>query len=410
MPATSEPTSATNMPPNPTTILTASRTALHQFLHSNPPLRFQIIHTTSTRPTPRPLRPPPSSKPQTIAILDSSFNPPTHAHLALATSILRPSFSEGKREETNDGTREDTSENQPKSYGAKRFYERPKRLALLFSTHNATKGDAASTPASFEHRLAMMRVFAEDIVGVLRGARQKGTDVGKVVSGMDDDEGRGTEDVNVDVDADVDVDVALTTEAFYSDKSAAIDESMTYSTLPPSSSSSSPESQPPPPRENNAKPEPAQHIHLVGHDTFLRILTPRYYADKGYSPPLSALAPFFAHHGLRIMLRFEPGEHSDSDHAKRKDGESQALQEQTKTWHDLANGEMEKEGGKREWSQRIEVVEEEASAVGVSSTVVRGRCERGEWGEVERLCTDGVADWIRRWGVYGGERGREVKM
>ncbi|CAG8280134.1 unnamed protein product [Penicillium olsonii] len=71
-----------------------------------------------------------SAESETLYVLDSSFNPPTRAHLRIASTAL---------------------------------LENPKprpRLLLLLATQNA---DKPSKPASFEDRLAMMDLFARDL-------------------------------------------------------------------------------------------------------------------------------------------------------------------------------------------------------------------------------------------------------
>jgi nicotinamide-nucleotide adenylyltransferase len=100
--------------------------ALTAFASSNS--TFRILHSV-----PQPGLPPP----KTIYVLDSSFNPPTLAHLHIATSALlrdtHPSPS-------------------------------PKRLLLLLATQNA---DKAPKPASFDQRLLMMQIFASDLLSTL---------------------------------------------------------------------------------------------------------------------------------------------------------------------------------------------------------------------------------------------------
>ncbi|KAJ5143938.1 uncharacterized protein N7515_002725 [Penicillium bovifimosum] len=71
-----------------------------------------------------------SAESETLYVLDSSFNPPTRAHLRIATTAL-------------------LEKPQP----------RP-RLLLLLATQNA---DKPSKPASFEDRLVMMELFARDL-------------------------------------------------------------------------------------------------------------------------------------------------------------------------------------------------------------------------------------------------------
>jgi nicotinamide-nucleotide adenylyltransferase len=106
------------------TALQTYRSALHTFASS--PSNFQILKSLPSSPHPTP--------PKTLYILDSSFNPPTLAHLRIAQTALLsdpiPSPS-------------------------------PKRLLLLLATQNA---DKAPKPAAFEQRLVMMEIFASSLV------------------------------------------------------------------------------------------------------------------------------------------------------------------------------------------------------------------------------------------------------
>jgi nicotinamide-nucleotide adenylyltransferase len=134
--------------------------ALHSFTTSSS--KFRVVRTVNATNT----------QPRTLYILDSSFNPPSIAHLTLATSAL---------------TQHAPSENAPY------------RLLLLFSTHNA---DKAPSPASFVQRIALMTVFAEDLSEHLKSARPP---------------------QRAEI-ADISIDIGLTKEPYYSDKSAAIKE------------------------------------------------------------------------------------------------------------------------------------------------------------------------------------------
>lgn len=124
--------------------------------------KFRVVRTVN----------PTTTQPKTLYILDSSFNPPSKAHLTLATSALR--------------------DHAPSQNG-------PYRFLLLFSTHNA---DKAPSPASFVQRIAMMTVFAEDLSHHLKTA-----------------ESNSNHDIS-----DLSIDIGLTTEPYYTDKSVAIAE------------------------------------------------------------------------------------------------------------------------------------------------------------------------------------------
>ncbi|KAF2833430.1 Nucleotidylyl transferase [Ophiobolus disseminans] len=139
-------------------ILPDLESALNSFTSS--PSKFRVVRTINAS----------STQPRTLYILDSSFNPPSIAHLTLAASALRDHAPSEKS---------------------------PYRLLLLFSTHNA---DKAPSPASFVQRIALMTIFAEDLSRHLKAAKSPQT---------------------ADV-ADISIDIGLTKEPYYSDKSAAI--------------------------------------------------------------------------------------------------------------------------------------------------------------------------------------------
>lgn len=281
--------------------------SLKQFQSSNS--AFRIVKTVNPSNTP-----PPS--PRTLLILDSSFNPPSKAHLALARSALHPAFIS----------------NLPS----------PHRFLLLFSTHNADKAPSA---ASFPQRLALMTLFAEDLLQDLRTQEQQTYTIPTI-------------------------DIGLTNAPYYTDKSAAIA------------------------NEGRAEyPDSPTHVHLMGFDTITRFFAAKYYPD--HNPPFSALAPFFdAGHRLRVTLR-------PSD-------EYGTVETQRAFIAQLADGGMEKDGGKKEWAEQIDVVEAPEGA-GVSSTRVRKAAKKGDWAEVDELCTRGVAEAVREEGVYeGDDRGSKM--
>lgn len=137
-------------------ILPDLESALTSFTHSSS--KFRVVRTVN----------PTNTQPKTLYILDSSFNPPSIAHLSLVQSALK---HHGNSEHS------------------------PYRLLLLFSTQNA---DKAPSPASFAQRIALMTVFAEDFSRILKKSPAS-TDL-----------------------ADLSIDIGLTKEPYYSDKSVAI--------------------------------------------------------------------------------------------------------------------------------------------------------------------------------------------
>ncbi len=67
----------------------------------------------------------------------------------------------------------------------------------------------------------------------------------------------------------------------------------------------------------------------------------------------------------------------------------------------LGNGNLEAEGMKREWAERVElVVDETGETEGVSSTKIRNAVKEGNWEEVDGLVGRGVGEWVRTRGLY----------
>jgi nicotinamide-nucleotide adenylyltransferase len=284
------------------------QSALQSFIAS--PAAFKIVNTISPTST--------SPQPQTLFILDSSFNPPSKAHLALARRALASSNNS---------------------------YPKPHRLLLLFSTHNATK---VTSDTEFISRLAMMILFAEDLVDSLSSNE---------IAGTSSDTHEGS----------VAVDIGLTNTPYYTDKTAAI-----VNTEPP------------------PYPTTPVHVHLVGYDNILRILDPKYYQD--YHPPLSALATYFdAGHRFRITQR--PADPADPT----SDGFGTAEQ-QVQYVIALKEGSLENEGFQANWAGQLDLVSA-TEGVGISSTRVRKAVEEDEWDIVENLCTEGVAAWLAAGGL-----------
>lgn len=165
----------------------------------------------------------------------------------------------------------------------------------------------------------------------------------------------------------VSIDIGLTKEPYYTDKSVAIaaEAPETYALKP-------------------------RHVHLVGYDTLIRFCNPKYYAE--YTPPLSALKPFFdAGHKLRVTQR--PYDKNDSSSK-----EFGTAEDQERYLQNIKDGGLERDGFEAGWRGNIDMVE--GTGMGISSTRVRREAKDGNWDEVGRLCTEGVAAWIREEGLY----------
>lgn len=156
----------------------ASTTPFEVISTFSPPARSgpqQLLQNRITAPGPSPPAAPPApTDDATLIVLDSSFNPPTRAHLRMAVSAA----SEHRQ-------------NQQK--------QAPPRVLLVLGVSNA---DKEARPAALEQRLGMMWAFARDL--------RRGLDEG----------GGGAEGVSVDI--------CLSRQPYFHDKSEAIARSGFY--------------------------------------------------------------------------------------------------------------------------------------------------------------------------------------
>lgn len=159
------------------------------------------------------------------------------------------------------------------------------------------------------------------------------------------------------------VDVGITKKPYFHDKAIAIEESGFYT--------------------DEKTGEQPQQVHLLGYDSLIRLLDTKYYSPENTLAPLDAL---FARHRLRVTRRTEEGNKWGTP------------EEQDRPKEALASGEREKEEGKREWAERIEMVEGEGEAI--SSTRVREYASMGDRDNVERLVGRRVQEWIERHKLY----------
>ncbi|KAK0107207.1 hypothetical protein ONS95_003909 [Cadophora gregata] len=281
------------------------RQALQSFRTSNAPFRIlssipKPLNSTTALPPPPP--------PKTLYILDSSFNPPTLAHARIILSALHSSTSEST----------------------------PHRVLLLLAIQNA---DKAPKPASFEARLAMMEIFAQDLLVNLKTTSKSAPET-----------------------SEVGIDIAVTTLPYFADKYPHISPSEAY----------------PFPR--------TEQVHLIGYDTLVRLLDTKYYPP---SHNLKPIQPFLEKHRLRVTYR------ADDEWGDRE--------AQDRYLRELGEGKREDVGGLREWvtEKRIEMVEgrKDGEEV-VSSTKVRNAVSKGDEEALGKLVTTGVKDWVLREGLY----------
>lgn len=306
--------------------------------------------------------------PKTLFILDSSFNPPSIAHAALAQSAFLDDCNSSSQP---------SQQQQQQQQKEKKQYEFPHRLLLLFAVTNA---DKIAAPASFEHRLAMMTVFARDLQDFFASRKEKGQ--GQEQEQQKDEQQQKDEGKQQRFHHHpMAIDIGVTKYPFYTDKSRAI-ESEGYLYHP------------------GTHP---RHIHLLGYDTLTRFFTAKYYIQQDFDPPFVALEPYFDKgHELRVTLRptsssSAPGVSSSVDNTEKEDQKTSFLQTLTDP-----KGEMQKNGARAKWARQIEFVSPHGAEMGVSSTRIREAVGKGEWEVVRELCTPRVAGWVEREGLYLG--------
>ncbi|KAI1275703.1 hypothetical protein F5Y07DRAFT_163101 [Xylaria sp. FL0933] len=293
----------------------------------------------------------PRQTPKYILVLDSSFNPPTLAHHRMAISALSDPRYKSK-------TKQDKGVN---DYDARGIIGTgtASRVLLLLAINNA---DKAPKPATFPHRLAMMYLFAQDILGAV--ARKQATQNGT----------QSAPEGDIGCEA---VDIAVTTEPYFHAKAQAIATSPFYQgeeDLDEGAVSI-----------DNAVD--SDQVYLTGYDTLIRIFNPKYYPDDSMK---ASLDPFFAHARLRVTMR------TDDDWGDAA--------QQIAYLDELRAGKLEEVGGRAEWVDRIEMVQgrKDDEAI-ISSTKVRDAARRKDWEALTGLVGRDVAAWIRENGLYNDD-------
>ncbi|CAJ2510803.1 Uu.00g064280.m01.CDS01 [Anthostomella pinea] len=322
---------------------------------------------------------PPHHPTKSILVLDSSFNPPTLAHQRMALSALADPRYGGAGEDSEDGRQQS-------------------RLLLLLAINNA---DKAPKPAAFPQRLAMMYVFAQDLLAAAAAATttQNQEEYCNGNEGERDESTPGRSPPGCAA-VDIAVDIAVTTEPYFHAKSNAISTCDFYrgTTLATSSTttttSHTSSRQEAHQQQSQQSPQAPEQIYLTGFDTLIRIFDPKYYPSAADGGIASALDPFFAHARLRVTTRPDP---SWGD-----------VPAQRAYLARLRDGELTRMGGRAEWADRVEMVdggEGEEEETAVSSTKVRDAVLRADWEALGRLVSPGVRAWVRGQGLYGEGEG-----
>ncbi|KAI1800707.1 Nucleotidylyl transferase [Daldinia bambusicola] len=292
---------------------------------------------------------PPQTPINSLLVLDSSFNPPTLAHRRMALSAL----SDHGKPDTGSAGSSDKS--------------RTPRVLLLLAINNA---DKAPKPASFPQRLAMMYIFAQDLLRCSASPAPRRACQG--------------------------VDIAVTTEPYFHAKAGAIAASDFYHRHRHQNQNQNQNLN----EQDQDQDQGPEQVYLTGFDTLIRIFDPKYYQNRpsssGSTAMASSLDPFFARAKLRVTTRTD---------AEWGDAAAQRAYVEG-----LRRGELARVGGRAEWVERIEMVEgssrkegQEEEVVAVSSTKVREAVRRKDWEALKRLVSEDVAGWIREEGLYAEE-------
>ena len=163
------------------------------------------------------------------------------------------------------------------------------------------------------------------------------------------------------------VDIGVTKMPYFLDKAKAIAAAEEYQ-LPGS----------------DAGPE---QVHLIGFDTLIRLLDPKYYPPEHNLRPLDA---FFDRCQVRVTRR------TGDAWGGRK--------EQDDYVDDLVAGKREAEGARREWATRINLVEAKGgSEESISSSKARQAAERRDDDALKRLLPDSVRWWVSQERLYHAE-------
>ncbi|KAL5615264.1 hypothetical protein BROUX41_005318 [Berkeleyomyces rouxiae] len=282
-----------------------------------------------------------------IIVLDSSFNPPTLAHMNMAVAALRK-FSKSAGQLGNQPRVDHQTQPQEPNDADSITYVIG--VLLLLSVNNA---DKMAQPAPFAQRLCMMQDFAEDLLDVTKSTSASSESV-------------------LDVAVSPSIAIGLTTLPFFHSKAEA------FASLDSDSGGSDSTSDSFTTKESETRAE-VEQVYLAGFDTLIRILNPKYYG--GATGMRAALGPFFSRARLLITMR--------------PDNEWGGVDEQRRYLEKMENGGLEEIGGCKGWLRRVELVEgRRPGEPVVSSTLVREAVRNGDETQLDTLVSRRVKNWI----------------
>jgi nicotinamide-nucleotide adenylyltransferase len=280
---------------------------------------------------PLPIHPQPKPDNIRISVLDSSFNPPTHAHLALANSLPA-------RYTTKSPPGSDLASAAELDYDAK---------LLLLSVRNV---DKALKPgdATYEQRLEMMYLLSKCI-----SAPTLQFPEGRSESGY----------ANVAIaiiDEPTFVGKAAVLRDFLRARIAGLYSALDRKTITPTAS-------------GKISIPSARLVFLIGFDTFVRLLSPRYYVSE--AAMMDALRLFFSPEGDDCYVVCARRTSAGVEHSVQKESEAKTLS--------MAKEFVEKE--------RIALISIGADEISSSKVRTKIALKDETW---KRLVTTSIADYI----------------
>jgi nicotinamide-nucleotide adenylyltransferase len=153
-----------------------------------------------------------------------------------------------------------------------------------------------------------------------------------------------------------------------------------------------------------------EQVHLIGYDTVIRLLSPKYY------PPhhtLESLVPFLEEHRLEVTYRTDDSwgvkEEQDFFLQNLREGRMKVVDGMAATpalGERLEEGSLSDIGGRREWFGDGKMVMFEGRKGGeesISSTKVREAAQRKDREALEKLVTKGISQFILERDLYINE-------
>jgi nicotinamide-nucleotide adenylyltransferase len=154
----------------------------------------------------------------------------------------------------------------------------------------------------------------------------------------------------------------------------------------------------------------AEQIHLIGYDTLIRLLSPKYYPPKH---TLESLVPFLERHRVEVTYRTDDSwggkEEQDLFLKNLREGKMKVINGMAATLligESVEEKSLEKVQGKAEWVEEGRIVmmgERKENEEIISSTKVREAAQRKDGKLLEKLVTKEISQFILERGLYVDE-------